>query len=87
MARRKGVEWYVAVLNCRSEPRSLDLDIALLGLAEKELTLYRDGQNKGAFQIEAGVKPPSDGKLSVSLPPGGGFMAHLYPPRGYGGWK
>jgi len=87
MARRKGTEWYVAALNCRSEARSLDLDLSWIGLAGKQMTLYRDGQEKSAFQIEAGVKPPDGGRISVSLPPGGGFMAHLYPPKGYGGWK
>jgi hypothetical protein len=87
MARRKGVEWYVAVLNCRSEAQSLDLDLVSLGLAGKEMTLYRDGQEKPAFQIESGIKPPGNGKISASLPPGGGLMAHLYPPKGFGGWK
>jgi alpha-glucosidase len=87
MARRKGVEWYVAVLNCRSEAQILELDLGSLSLAGKEMTLYRDGQNKPAFQIESGIKPPGNGKISASLPPGGGFMAHLYPPKGFGGWK
>ena len=81
MARRKGAEWYVAVLNCRSEPQNIDLDLSSLGFAGKELTLYRDGQDKSALQIEAGVKPPGDGKLSVSLRSGGGFMAHLHQPQ------
>jgi len=87
MARRKGVEWFVAVLNCRPEPRDLDLDLSPLGLAGKECTLYGDGSDKPAFSIEAGVKPPGDGKFTVSLRPGGGFMAHLYPPKESGGGK
>jgi alpha-glucosidase len=87
MARRKGVEWFVAVLNCRPEPRDLDLDLSSLGLAAKECTLYRDGADKPAFSIEAGVKPPGDGKFTVSLRPGGGFMAHLYPPKESDGGK
>ena len=32
MARRKGAEWYVAVLNCRSEARTLELDLSGLDL-------------------------------------------------------
>jgi alpha-glucosidase len=87
MARRKGVEWYVAVLNCRSEPRSLDLDLSPFGLAGKELTLYRDGSDNTACVIETGLKPPGDAKLSVALKPGGGFMAHLCPPKEFSGWK
>lgn len=87
IARRKGAEWYVAALNCRSESRNLDLDLSSLGLAGKELTLYRDGPINPACQIETGLEPPGDGKLSVSLRPGGGFMVHLYPPKQYSGWK
>ena len=87
MARRKGLEWHVAALNCRSEPRRLELDLSTLSPAGKEMTLYRDGPNSAACQIETGVKPPGDGKLLVSLPPGGGFMAHLYSPKQYQGWK
>jgi len=87
MARRKGTEWYIAVLNCRPESRTLDLDLGPFDLAGKELTLYRDGPATPACQIETGLKPPDDGKLSISLRPGGGFMAHVYPPKAFGGWK
>lgn len=87
MARRKGAAWYVAVLNCRSEPRTLELDLSALGLAGKEMTLYRDGPEGPACQIETSLKPPADGKCSVLLRPGGGFMAHLSPPKEFSGWK
>jgi hypothetical protein len=33
------------------------------------------------------TKPPADGKLSVSLRPGSGCMAHLCPPKQYSGGK
>jgi len=85
MARRKGAEWYVAVLNCRPEPRRIDVDLSSFDLAGKELRLYRDGPDKAGCQIETGVKPPADGRLSVSLTAGGGFMAHLYAPKEYNG--
>ena len=87
MARRKGAEWYVAMLNCRSETRNIELDLSPLGLAGKEWTLYRDGPNTPACQIEARLQPPGDGKISVFLRPGGGFMAHIYPPKEFSGWK
>lgn len=87
MARRKGAEWHVAVLNCRPEARVMELDLSSLGLADKELTLYRDGPDNPACQIETGVKPPASGRLSVTMRPGGGFMAHLYPPKAFSGWK
>lgn len=87
MARRKGADWHVAVLNCRSEPRSLEIDLSPLSPSGKEMTLYRDGPNSQACQIETAVKPPADGKLSVTLRPGGGFMAHLHPAKDFSGWK
>lgn len=87
MARRKGEEWYVAVLNCRSEARTLELDLSFLSLTGKELTLYRDGSSEEACQIEAGEPPPADGKLALSLRPGGGFIVHIGPPKTFTGWK
>ncbi|MBI2924371.1 MAG: glycoside hydrolase family 97 catalytic domain-containing protein [Verrucomicrobia bacterium] len=87
MARRKKAEWYVAVLNCRSEARTLELDLSALNLAGKELTLYRDGPTSASCQIESGVKPPSDGRLSIALQPGGGFIAHARSPQTFPGWK
>ncbi len=87
MARRKGADWYVAVLNCRSEPRTLELDLSSLGLEGKELALYRDGPDAAATVIESGIKPPAEGKLSISLRPGGGFLAHLSPPKTFSGWR
>jgi hypothetical protein len=87
MARRKGAEWYVAALNCRAEDRTLHLDLSGLDVSGKELTLYRDGPAKAACQIEGGVKPPGDGKLSVALCPGGGFVAHIRSPKTFTGWR
>lgn len=87
LARRKGAEWYVAVLNCRPEPRQLELDLAALPIAGQQMTLYRDGAGKTAFQIESGLPAPADWKLSVALAAGGGFIAHFHPPQEYPGWK
>ena len=87
MARRKGAEWYVAVLNCRSEARTLELDLSGLDLAGKELTLYRDGPTSPGCQIESGVKPPADGRFSIALRPGSGFIAHVRSPKTFPGWK
>jgi alpha-glucosidase len=87
MARRKGGEWYVAVLNCRSEARALELDLSFLNLDGQELTLYRDGPESAACQIEGSVKPPANGRLSLNLRAGGGFIAHLGAPKTFTGWK
>ena len=87
LARRKGDEWYVAALNCRNETRMLDLDLSSLKQAGQQMTTYRDvGENFG-FQIEAGAQPPANGRLSVSLRSGGGFIAHLGPSKEYPGWR
>lgn len=87
MARRKGAEWYVAVLNGRDEPQTVELDLGALDLAGKELTTYRDSPNQAGCVIEAGLQPPPDGKLSIPLQRGGGFIAQLNPPRKFKGWK
>jgi len=87
MARRKGAEWYVAVLNCRSGTREMALDLSGLNLSEKRLTLYRDGAATSACHIEDGVTPPVDGRLAVTLRAGGGFLLHAAPPRSFAGWK
>jgi len=90
MARRKEAAWYVAALNCRSEPRTLDVDLSSLDLAGKEWTVYRDGPSDTACHIEAGVKPPSGGQpstLSTALRPGGGVVVVIAPPKQHSGWK
>lgn len=87
MARRKGSEWYVAALNCRSEARALDLDLSFLNVEGQEMTLYRDGQEVAACEIEANVKPPQNGRVSLILRPGGGFIARLSAPKTFTGWK
>jgi alpha-glucosidase len=87
MARRKATEWYVAALNCRAEQQALELDLSTLHSLGKEWTLYRDGPSGSAIQIDSGLIPPENGKVSVRLEPGGGFIAHLGVPKAYDGWK
>jgi alpha-glucosidase len=87
MARRKGEEWYLAGLNCRSVPRNLDLDLAPLGLAGKKTTVYRDGASNHACQIDTGLSIPDNGKLNLSIRAGGGFIVHAKPAKEFAGWK
>jgi alpha-glucosidase len=87
MARRKGAHWYVAALNCRSEQRTLDIDVSFTEPAGKQLDLYRDGQDRPAFQIESGLESPADGKLRAQLQAGGGFIARITPKTEYAGWR
>jgi alpha-glucosidase len=87
MARRKGDEWYVAVLNCRPESTDVLLDMNSLNPSGRQATFYRDGPTRANCQIESGATLAENGKLPISLWPGGGFAAHLGPPKDYPGWK
>lgn len=85
LARRKGAEWYLAVLNCRAERRDCTIDMSPLVQAGHEMVVYRD--DGSGVQVETGSRLPPGGRLTVSLPPGGGYLAHLKPPKEYGSWK
>ncbi len=87
LARRKADEWFVAALNCRHEAQTLTVDLTALGLAGKEMTVYRDRGQKVGVQIEGGLPAPADGKLAATIPAGGGFIAHFGPAREYAGWR
>ena len=87
LARRKGDAWYVAALNCRPEPRTIELDLASLDVAGHEMTLYREGDTKTGVRIMSGERAPADGRLSATMPGGGGFLAHFGPAREYPGWR
>ncbi|HEY0947225.1 MAG TPA: glycoside hydrolase family 97 catalytic domain-containing protein [Opitutaceae bacterium] len=88
MARRKGSAWYLAVLNCRPEPRTIEIDLSALQLASDEMTVYRDGERATEARIESGLKLPAGGRLAVTLLSGGGFLAQFqHPPADYGTWK
>lgn len=87
LARRRSEAWYLAVLNCRDQTRTLELDLTSLNLAGLEMTAYREGPRKTEVHLEAGAPAPVDGRLSVTLPAGGGFLARFAPPREYPGWR
>lgn len=87
MARRKGDEWFVAALNCRAELRTLELDLASLNVAGKEMTVYREGDAKTGVHITAGESALPNGRLSATLPAGGGLIARFGPAREYPGWR
>lgn len=87
LARRSGASWYVAALNCRAEKRTLDLDLGSIDSTGKEWTVYRDGPRGKAFEIEAGVQPPRDGRVSADLRAGGGIIVQSAPPGEHPGWR
>jgi alpha-glucosidase len=87
MARRRGIEWYISALNCTAEARKLTIELSFANPSGNELTIYRDGPEKTACVIENGLKAAPDGKVVAELLPGGGFIAHLSPPKKFAGWK
>lgn len=69
-------DWYVAVLNCRADPRRFELDLSFLRPVGKEMTLYRDGAAGPGCQIETRVSPPG-GRQAVRFPCGPGAGSWL----------
>jgi alpha-glucosidase len=82
MARRKGAQWYVAGLNCRAQPATLEFDLNGLGGASpaKEMTVYREGDRPASCRVDERLAVPADGRFAVTVPPGGGVLVHLNPP-------
>jgi alpha-glucosidase len=87
IGRRAGEAWYVGLLNCRQESRTVQLDLSSLDFRDKELTLYRDGPDRGSSEISSGVRPPANGRIDVALEPGGGLVAQLRPTKLFHGWR
>lgn len=88
MARRRDQAWYVAALNCRPEPRRIDLDLSWIEAAGTEWTIYRDGvEDPAAVQIDAGLGPPPGGRVSAEMKAGGGLLVVVAPRKKYPGWK
>jgi len=82
MARRKGGQWYLAALNCRSQPTRITLVLSALpgASAAREMTVYREADRATACRIDERIAPPADGRLDMELPAGGGVLVHLNPP-------
>ncbi len=87
LARRKGPEWYLAALNCRPEPRTLELGLDPLRLSGMEIAVYRDGPDPASFQIDSGAQLPPGGLLRIPMLAGGGFILHARPAPEFAGWK
>jgi len=86
LARRKGAEWYVAILNCRSDPSQLSLDPAPFTTPGHELTLYQDGPDRAGLQIVSQPLPSAVAPIPIQLPRGGGAVLHFHPPREWPTW-
>lgn len=86
LARRKGTDWHVAALNCRGEPREVELDLSFVNFEGKVITSYQDGETPGGARIDHGIGAPVE-KIRVTLQPGGGGMVQILARREFSGWK
>lgn len=81
LARRRGAAWYLAGIT-NWTPRKLDVPLAFLGKSSYRATLFVDGSldEEQPNQIAEKTQDVTAATaLSVSLAPGGGFIAKLTP--------
>ncbi|MBT2560997.1 glycoside hydrolase family 97 protein [Pedobacter sp. ISL-68] len=72
IARRKGKLWYVAGLNGKDTPQTLDLNLKFLGNADYSLQLFKDGADTKSITSETKSIKKS-GILQIQCLPRGGF--------------
>ncbi|HEY0944563.1 MAG TPA: glycoside hydrolase family 97 C-terminal domain-containing protein, partial [Opitutaceae bacterium] len=82
-ARRKGDDWYVAIVNGdAAASRDVSLPLAFLGQAGYTAALHRDDPADPAAIVHEPVRPVSRAEtISVTLRPGGGFVGVFRPGR------
>ena len=69
LARRHEDTWYVAGINAEAQPKKLDLNLPFL--AGKTVTLINDDTHAETFTKT--LKVSKNGKLALTVQPGGGF--------------
>jgi hypothetical protein len=72
IARRKGKLWYVAGLNGKDTPQTLDLSFNFLGNSGYSFQIFKDGADTKSITSEARSVKRS-GKLQIQCLPRGGF--------------
>ncbi len=80
-ARRKGDEWFVAVLN-GPEARTLRVDLKFLAPRSYGAMLVRDDPDNAAAERIEHATFTRQGSLEITLRAGGGFIARLVPRKG-----
>ena len=80
-ARRKGEEWFIAVLN-GPEARTLRVDLKFLGARPYHAMLVRDDPDNAAAERIERVTLTRQGSIAITLRPGGGFIGRLVPRKG-----
>ena len=77
-ARRKGEEWFIAVLN-GPEARTLRVDLKFLEGRPYRATLVRDDPDNAAAERIERATLTRQGSIAITLRPGGGFIGRLVP--------
>ena len=77
-ARRKGAEWFIAVLN-GPEARTLRVDLKFLGPAVYRAMLVRDDAENAAAERVERASLTRQRSLTIAMRAGGGFIARLVP--------
>lgn len=72
IARRKENKWYVAGINGEDVPKKFNLNLTSLGIKNRKVTIFRDGDCERCFEIE--TKRVSGNNLSIETLPKGGFL-------------
>jgi alpha-glucosidase len=75
-ARRKGDEWFIAVLNGPAA-RTLRVDLKFLGAGPYRSTLVRDDPDDAAAERIERATLTRQGSMAITLRAGGGFIARL----------
>jgi alpha-glucosidase len=81
LARRSGQAWFVGAMT-NWQARNLTLDFSFLPTGTYQIEIWQDGPNasKNGTDYQKTTRRINAGdKLSVSLAPGGGWVAHLVP--------
>lgn len=75
IARRSGNSWYIAGLTAHKE-QTVTVDLTSFGESGKKIELFKDGVNAHCYGEDyKRVVYESDDKLTVTMAPGGGFVA------------
>jgi len=82
-ARRRGAEWFIAVLN-GPDARTMRLDLKFLGPATYRATLVRDDPDAAAAERVERASLSRQRSLTITMRAGGGFIARLVPVKGGG---
>lgn len=77
LARRKGNNWFVGIINGSKEKRNYELDLSFLGDGRYKAVLVRDRIDNPAAMLVENADLDRTGKIALEMAPGGGFVAYM----------